>query len=439
MRAAVLGAVALVGLSALALAARADSPLPPWSDPDDLPVPSWARSVAPRKLDVPIFATPGGLASAAPARRGSVLPGARLPLYGAKRGPGCGGRWLEVGAMAWVCSDVAEMSPDEKLLPPIAREGDGMPFRYYFAGKEGAAAFLQLDRALDDAPDFELDPGFGIAITEERSAHGERWGRTRTGRWIALRELGAAHPSGFHGEELDGRLDVAWVVGDRASVFSSSKADKVVDTRLHFQVARVRQEVASAAGVNGGAMLRVSEDGAPPLWMRARDVVRPILVPPPSEVGGEGTREKWIDVDVATQTVIAYDGARPVFATLASTGIGPRGSDTATPLGTHRVWVKLFTTNMDNLEKDDADRHYSIEDVPWVMFFDKAVALHAAFWHRDFGHVRSHGCVNLAPLDARRLFDFTAPHLPPGWSAALPTPLEPGTAVRVRAGAAVRD
>lgn len=406
-------------------AARADSIVPPFSDPDDLPVPSWARSVAPRKAEVAVYAAPGKL----DARRGSVMGGVRLPLYGAKRSGGCGGRWLEVGPLAWVCSDVAEMSPEERVPPPpIARFEDGMPFHYYFAGKDGASAFLSLERALEDAPDYELEPGFGLAVTEERTAHGERWGRTRRGRWIALRELGAAHPSGFHGEELDGALDVAWVVGERASVYSTNKADKVAETRLHFQSVRVREEIASA----GGAMLRISDDGAPPLWVRAKDVVRPTLATPPDEVGGIDARERWIDVDLVTQTLVAYDGARPVFATLVSSGVGPRGSETATPPGTHRIWVKLFTTSMDNLEREDADRHYSIEDVPWVMFFDKAVALHGAFWHREYGHVHSHGCVNLAPLDARRLFEWTAPHLPAGWSAAFPTPIEKGTAVRVR-------
>jgi len=121
-----------------------------------------------------------------------------------------------------------------------------------------------------------------------------------------------------------------------------------------------------------------------------------------------------------------------VFATLVSTGKGPPGSDSATRRGTFRIWVKVFTTKMDNLDREDVDRHYAIEDVPWVQFFDKAIALHAAFWHRDFGRVRSHGCVNLAPLDARWLFAFTSPHLPLGWTAVLPTKIEQGTIVRVR-------
>jgi len=104
----------------------------------------------------------------------------------------------------------------------------------------------------------------------------------------------------------------------------------------------------------------------------------------------------------------------------------------ATPLGTHRVWVKLLASDMGNVQKEDRDAHYSLEDVPYVQFFDEAVGLHGTYWHGDFGHPRSHGCVNLSPLDARWMFDFTSPRLPAGWAAAYPTSIEPGTLVRVR-------
>ncbi len=410
----------------LAPLARADTLVPPWSDPDDIPLPLWAKTVAPRKADAAIYSAPGKLDS----RRGSVMPGARLPLFGAKRSGGCNGRWLEVGPLAWVCSDIAEMSPEGRVSPAILRPSpdDGLPFRYFFAGRDGASAFLNLERVEDDTPDYELEPGFGIAVVEERLAHGDRWGKTRRGRWIALRELSAARPPSFHGEELEGQLDIAWVVADRANVYATAKADRVAEKRLRLQAVRVREELAIA----GGLMVRISDDGAPPLWMRAKDLVRPTSAPPPEDVGGIDTTERWIDVELATQALVAYDGTRPIFATLVSTGKGPRGSETATPPGVHRIWAKLLSTNMDNLEREDAENHYSIEDVPWVLFFDKAVALHGAFWHKDFGRVRSHGCVNLAPVDARRLFEWTSPHLPAGWSAVFPTRLERGTAVRVR-------
>jgi lipoprotein-anchoring transpeptidase ErfK/SrfK len=142
--------------------------------------------------------------------------------------------------------------------------------------------------------------------------------------------------------------------------------------------------------------------------------------------------ERWIDVELASQTLVAYQGDRPVFATLVSTGKGREGTELATPKGESRIWVKLESSNMDNLEDEEAERYYAIEDVPYVQFFAKGVGLHGAFWHRSFGQVRSHGCVNLAPLDAQRLFSFTSPHLPAGWTAVLPTDVEEGTIVRVR-------
>jgi len=60
---------------------------------------------------------------------------------------------------------------------------------------------------------------------------------------------------------------------------------------------------------------------------------------------------------------------------------------------------------------------YSIEDVPWTQYFSNSVALHGAFWHGGFGLVRSHGCVNLAPIDAKWLFSFTRPVLSAGYLA----------------------
>ena len=429
-------------------AARADEALPPWTDPGDVPVPAWARSIAPNKPDAAIYAEPGKL----DLRRGSAQPGARLPLFGTKRGSGCQGRWLAVGPLAWMCSDVADFTGDDPQSPalgsrvwtgpsgtgdllrpvrpgaqplapvdPSSANDDGLPYRYYFAGRDGAYGFSSLAHALDDAPDQDLEAGFAVAIVEEATAHGERWGKTKKGRWVAMRELTPARPLLFHGElATEAKLDVAWVVVDKASAYDSEKANKPRGTKVRFEKVKIVEDK--------GAMVRLEGDE----WMKSKDLARPRLAPPPVEVGGDATAERWIDVDLAQQTLVAYEGARPVFSTIVSTGKGPLGSEFETRKGVHRIWVKIFTTKMDNLDNEDAERHYAIEDVPWVQFFDKAIALHGAFWHRDFGRLHSHGCVNLAPLDARWLFAFTGPHLPTGWTAVLPTKVEPGTAIRVR-------
>ena len=426
--------------------AAGEDSLPVWVDPGDVPLPAWARSVQPSKSDAAFYMEPGSSA-----RRGSAQLGSRLPFFSTKRAGGCQGRWLEVGPFAWICSDVADYSadapyaeplgsrpwtlpngggdgvrplrPGTRPLPPLeptTASDDGLPYRYYFAGQGGAYGFANLNSALDDSPDQDLEQGFAVAIVEEKSAHGEQWGRTKKGRWIAMRELVPARPAPFHGELLEGgKLDIAWVVSEKASVFASEKGGPAIATHTRFDKVHVKDEQ--------GTMVHV-EDG----FMHAHDLSRPRLSPPPEEVGGVTTIERWIDVDLASQSLVAYEGNKALFATLVSTGRGPAKSESATPTGVHRIWVKVFTTKMDNLEKEDIEKHYALEDVPWVQFFDKAVALHGVFWHRDFGHVHSHGCVNLSPLDARWLYAFTAPHLPVGWTAVYPTKTEPGTAIRVR-------
>jgi len=85
--------------------------------------------------------------------------------------------------------------------------------------------------------------------------------------------------------------------------------------------------------------VRVSEDGAVAAWMRRSDLVRPTLSPPPDEIGGTATEERWIDIELATQTLIAYRGTRPVYATLVSTGRGPVGSESVRPRGAE--WLLL--------------------------------------------------------------------------------------------------
>ena len=84
------------------------------------------------------------------------------------------------------------------------------------------------------------------------------------------------------------------------------------------------------------------------------------------------------------------------------------------------------------MDNDTAtDGPYSIEDVPWIMYFDGSTALHGAFWHSSFGHERSHGCVNMTPHDAHELFGWVGPMLPEGWHGVHATEANPGTRVIV--------
>jgi hypothetical protein len=411
------------GVTLAAPAARGDVPLPPWVGEGEPLPPSWARSVVPKSADAGTAGMPSELVlfaepNRASSRRGVTAGGASLPFFGIRRGGGCSGSWWLVGPHAWTCSDDADLSPESPQAPVRAIDAAGLPAQYAFVQSSGASAFASIDAAEEGEADQELEAGWAVAVVERR----EKWARTTKGLWIAQEDLGMARPSAFQGTRIDdGVLDVAWVIAEGARVWASptpSPKDKPKGVRGRQQLVRVREE--------SGGMVRV-DDGA---WMASRDLARARSSPVPAEVTAPG--ERWIDVDSSTETLVAYEGDRPVYATLVSTGRGPAGSNDATPPGMHRIWVKLFASDMANVQHDDVEPHYSLEDVPYVQFFDNAVALHGTYWHGDFGRPRSHGCVNLSPLDAHWLFDFTGPRLPAGWSAVYPTSIDPGTVVRVR-------
>ena len=391
---------------------------PPWSDPGDLPIPPDAASVAAIQDEVPVLLAP----SASAQRRGVLAARALLPFFAMKRGPGCAGRWLNVGPLAWVCQDRMQF---DRAAPRAANDlvvrdtPSGLPFDYYFVSNDGARGYSRLRSVDSGSPDQDLERGFAVAVVEQREFQGDLYGLTRHGMWIAMRDLVPVKPPTFHGEKLDtGRLDLAWVVNDSAFVLSKPAAQARTSRRLvRYQLLRVLEE----REVSKLKYFRIDEAG----WVSSKDVRKPSSAPRPAEVA---EHERWIDVEVATQTLVAYEGDTPLYATLVSTG----RPAVPTPMGVHRIWIKLVASTMDNLENDDAAEYYSIEDVPYVQYFSNAVGLHAAFWHNKFGFVRSHCCVNLAPRDAQWLFAFTAPHLPAGWTAVFPDDLEPSTAVRVR-------
>ena len=142
-------------------------------------------------------------------------------------------------------------------------------------------------------------------------------------------------------------------------------------------------------------------------WIPAAYVRVFTPTPPPP---GMSPGERWIDVDLDTQILVAYDGDAPVYATMVSSG----GKDTPTETGVYRMWRKVSEADMKGLNGEDP---YSVATVPWTQFFspEKGLALHTAYWHDQFGHVRSHGCVNLAPRDAGGwLYFWSDPQVPLG-------------------------
>jgi hypothetical protein len=115
-----------------------------------------------------------------------------------------------------------------------------------------------------------------------------------------------------------------------------------------------------------------------------------------------GVSGYWVAVDLYEQTLVAYQGETPVFATLISSGLPSHD----TQEGLFKVWARLPQDNMSGAA--GAPSAYALQHVPWVMYFDGGISLHGTYWHDLFGYRQSHGCVNLSISDAKYLFDWMA-------------------------------
>lgn len=148
-------------------------------------------------------------------------------------------------------------------------------------------------------------------------------------------------------------------------------------------------------------------------WIKDTDVA--IAVKPSELPFFAKGNTKWIDISILSQVLVLYEGPKPVYATAVATGrdgLGDPKETYSTVRGTFRIREKHVTTTMDSHESGNK---FELRDVPWVQYFEAGYALHAAPWHDDYGKPRSHGCINLSPIDARRVFMWTDPPLPTEW------------------------
>jgi lipoprotein-anchoring transpeptidase ErfK/SrfK len=131
-------------------------------------------------------------------------------------------------------------------------------------------------------------------------------------------------------------------------------------------------------------------------WVEARKVAQvAISTTPPEGV----TTNRWIDVNLAEQTLAVYDNRELVFATVIASGLEPFW----TKPGLFQIYQKKETETMRNNDPSD---FYYLDNVPWTMYYDGARALHGAYWRTRFGYPQSHGCVNLSVGDAHWLFNW---------------------------------
>jgi len=339
-------------------------------------------------------------------KKGLVRRGTKIRVEGRVYGSGCrGGGWYRVAEGGFVCTSDGFMVSTEPDLE-WRRHADlteALPYDYRLVSTQGAPRYSSVPEAPDAEPKETLEGDFFVAEARvEEAADGTTWVHTARGEVVRAEDTEPAPEQTLVGEELseERALPLAFVYLEDRPVY-----------RIEGEVARevgVAQKHARFAVANTrrvGDQVFVMHDQGLALKREHVRVVR--AIPHPERVP-EGAA--WIHVDLAEQTLVAYDAEdRPLYATLVSSG--KEGYDT--PRGTFRVREKYVSITMNG--DDPIDGFYEVEEVPWTMYYWQSYALHGAYWHDDFGQVRSHGCTNLAPADARWLFEWTTPEMPEGW------------------------
>ena len=192
-----------------------------------------------------------------------------------------------------------------------------------------------------------------------------------------------------------------------------------VEYRLYFETTHWITGVDQ--GPDGRAWYQLTDELQPWSYWVPADHMRPIsseeLAPISPEIP---SGDKRIEVDLARQSLAAYEYNQIVFQTRVSSGIPSsrptsNGIPTETPKGSFNIYSKMPSKHMGdgNLMQGDLNLDaYELVGVPWTMFFhrlDTGYALHGTYWHNNFGWQMSHGCVNMRNEDAKWLFRWTTP------------------------------
>ena len=352
---------------------------------------------------------------------GKIVAGTRLPVGEAVEGDKRCEVWLAAAPRGWVCARHAKPSAEEPLATalPVLPPGHLVPQNYFSIAK-GAARYANEDavRAGTPLPEPKHKSSYMVTQDEDSTVDigGTDYVKTSVG-WVATSDVTKFRPSTFAGLDLVATPPPSWPF---AWVYAANRKKVVARTDA-------AKKAPKGATFDHRAIVPVLEerDGfvrvAVGQWIDRKSLRVARTRPRPAIADAHA---RWIDLDRDEQVMIAYDGDTPVFATLFSSG--RRKADT--PPAIYRIRSKSALTKMSAEEQESS--FYEVSEVPWATRFRSGLYFHAAYWHDRFGQVNSHGCVNLSALDAKWVYDWTAPTIPAGWSE-VEVPIDGAMVVRV--------
>ncbi|HSX39888.1 MAG TPA: L,D-transpeptidase [Candidatus Saccharimonadales bacterium] len=177
----------------------------------------------------------------------------------------------------------------------------------------------------------------------------------------------------------------------------------------------VLQYLNRQANINPNLLQETFDSNAKTAEFHGEKVQVPTEIPTPTQLaenvlGSHSNRkEKRIEVNLTTQTLTTYEGSKKIHSYLVSTG-----KWAPTPTGEFRIWTKLRYVHMVGGSKA-INTFYDLPNVPYTMFFYnadvpkyKGYGIHGTYWHHNFGHPMSHGCINMRTDQAAEVFNWAS-------------------------------
>ena len=307
---------------------------------------------------------------------------------------------VPLGPSEYLAQTAAEGIPYPILpLPAYAPDKNlnDLPFQYFKVTDAGAKLYSSLSDAAANQPSKILYPSNDLYVSYQGAAvpvGKESYYQLLSKYWVPAEggRLGKYDPP-FQGILFSSqpRNSFGWILGTVKSYTAAGlNRPETGNTWYRFNIVQI-YDTKTVDGITWDLV-------APDEWLDAVNIRR---VDPHTTAPKGVTADRWIEVNLAEQTITVYDKNQLVFASMASTGV----DHFWTRPGIFQIQKKLESTTMQNSVQDD---FYYLENVPWTMYFDEARALHGAYWHNKFGYPFSHGCVNLSPGDAHWLYNWAS-------------------------------
>jgi len=255
-----------------------------------------------------------------------------------------------------------------------------------------------------------LNQGTGVAWVGELDANDRTWLLTPDLLFVPRDKVKRAVVSGFHGVEVPAGQGIAFIGRRAARRYRKADKKKFIATSETWAPGTA---VALAEPATRWSDEKFLESTDPGVFLRIDEAI--VAHPTPAPRWALDADSRWIEISAKTHMLMLHDGGRVAFATLVSVGTNdiPRGK------------FRIFSKHLSLATPFDHPRAGATKaEVPEVMLVSDTAdapmpfALFAGWWTTSWGAPSIAPGVALAPLDARRLFDWTTPALPEGWHSS---------------------